>query len=341
VETLRQIEQQTEQIRGLRDIVQSMRTLASTYLKRAEAQLEPVRLYHRTVVRALSVALGGSDVGQPPSAAKGTRTAAHQARKPHSSGGGRPAIVLFATEQGLCGRFNEVMVDALTRVLRDHPHARVVVLGQRGRGVVESADIRVYRTYPAVTSPDGIPGAIRRTAEELYRLYDRGGVGAIYFLHAVHRSIGRFDERFERVLPLDVAALMRVAQPPPDAESRPPAGVRGAVPHDTEIRPSPSPLPERERAASQPPLTYLPRDVLRRRLIEEYYFIRFYWAFVETVASENSVRLQSMEAARANIEDSLADLESRRRILRQNEITEELMDVISGAEAVTRRRRKA
>ena len=96
----------------------------------------------------------------------------------------------------------------------------------------------------------------------------------------------------------------------------------------------PTPLP------AQPPLTYVPRAVLRRRLVEEYYFIRFYWAFLETVASENSVRLQSMEAARANIEDSLADLESRRRILRQNEITEELMDVISGAEAVTRHRRR-
>jgi len=228
------------------------------------------------------------------------------------------------------------MVDALARALRDHPHARVVVLGQRGRGVVESADIRVYRTYPAVTSPDGIPGAIRRTAEELYRIYDRGGVGAIYFLHAVHRSIGRFDEQFERILPLDVAALTRVAQPPPDV-AQPSRDVAQSSPA-AESRP---PLPAEERASSQSPLTYLPRDVLRRRLVEEYYFIRFFWAFVETVASENSVRLQSMEAARVNIEDTLADLESRRRILRQNEITEELMDIISGAEAVTRRRRKA
>ncbi len=88
------------------------------------------------------------------------------------------------------------------------------------------------------------------------------------------------------------------------------------------------------------PLTYVPREVLRRRLIEEYYFIRFYWAFTETVAAENSVRLQSMEAARTNIEDTLEELEGRRRTLRQDEITEELMDVIAGAEAVSRRAKR-
>lgn len=85
--------------------------------------------------------------------------------------------------------------------------------------------------------------------------------------------------------------------------------------------------------------TYLDRKALRRNLLEEYYFIRFYWAFVETVAAENSVRLQSMEAARSNIEETLEALDVRRRILRQDEITEELMDIISGAEAVARRTR--
>ena len=320
METLRQIEQQIRDIRGLREIVQSMRTLASTYLKRAEEQLHSVRLYHETVVQALSVALGAYGKGVRDLPAKVPDTL-----KPSAA---PEAIVLFATEQGLCGRFNEVMVDALRRCLAERPHARTVVLGQRGRGVAENAGIPVFRSYPAVTSPDGIPGAIRRTAEELYRLYAEGTVSAIYLLHAVHRAVGRFDENFERVLPLDVLASGMTERRQETVESR------------EERKAHLSPLSSLPSIFRQPPLTYVPKGVLRRRLVEEYYFIRFYWAFVETVASENSVRLQSMEAARANIEDTLADLESRRRILRQNEITEELMDVISGAEAVTGRTRR-
>ena len=46
------------------------------------------------------------------------------------------------------------------------------------------------------------------------------------------------------------------------------------------------------------------------------------------------MRLQSMEAAKGNIDDTLADLQQQERIQRQNDITEELLDVISGAEAL-------
>ena len=68
--------------------------------------------------------------------------------------------------------------------------------------------------------------------------------------------------------------------------------------------------------------------------MHEYAFISLERAMTESLAGENGMRLQSMEAAKGNIDDTLADLQQQERIQRQNDITEELLDVISGAEAL-------
>ena len=83
-----------------------------------------------------------------------------------------------------------------------------------------------------------------------------------------------------------------------------------------------------------PPRLALPRVGLLWELVHEYTFISLYRAFTESLAGENGMRLQSMEAAKTNIDDTLEDLQLQASIQRQNEITEELLDVVSGAEAL-------
>jgi F-type H+-transporting ATPase subunit gamma len=366
VQTLRQVEHQIEQIRGLRDIVQSMRTLASTYLKRAEEQLESVRLYHETVVEALAGDVARSATAQrpalntPPQAA-GLGLSPSDAR---SAKGGTPdarrlppdaryaAVVLFATEHGLCGRFNEVLVDRLRQVLRGRPDARVIVLGQRGRAVVEAAGVPIAASYPTSASPDGIAAAVRRVSEGLYDLFAAGAVSSIYFLHAVHESVGRFRDHFERILPLDLHDHrvwgVRAGSTNANGDASTAENARDAennIQQTTGDRQQTTVFVARRltpdahsfSAPSAARRSYVSRALLRERLVEEYYFVRFFRAFVETIAAENSARLASMEAACNNIDDTLESLEGRRRILRQDQITEELMDVIAGAEAVTKR----
>ena len=93
----RQIERQIQTIDGLRDIIHSMRSLAATYLSRAEERLEGVRAYADTVGRAIEDCLFGREIHLPRIEAKGS------------------AVVAIFSEQGLCGRFNEVMAEAARR----------------------------------------------------------------------------------------------------------------------------------------------------------------------------------------------------------------------------------
>jgi F-type H+-transporting ATPase subunit gamma len=94
--------------------------------------------------------------------------------------------------------------------------------------------------------------------------------------------------------------------------------------------------PDRVRPsiATLPPLHHLSPETLLRELVSEYLFAEITLAITESLASENGARLQIMEAADRTIGDKLEDLRRRERSLRQEAITAELLDVVTGAEAV-------
>ncbi len=88
------------------------------------------------------------------------------------------------------------------------------------------------------------------------------------------------------------------------------------------------------RRNSDRPLHQLPPPLLLQRLAGEYLFAELTAAVMESLASENGARLAVMEAADHNIGDKLDVLTRQEHALRQNAITEELLDVVTGAEAV-------
>ncbi|MDH3595531.1 MAG: F0F1 ATP synthase subunit gamma [Rhodospirillales bacterium] len=83
-----------------------------------------------------------------------------------------------------------------------------------------------------------------------------------------------------------------------------------------------------------PPLHHLTPDALLQRLASEYLFAEITRAVTESLASENGARLRVMETADHSIGDKLEDLRRRENVLRQEAITSELLDVVTGSEAI-------
>jgi F-type H+-transporting ATPase subunit gamma len=69
-------------------------------------------------------------------------------------------------------------------------------------------------------------------------------------------------------------------------------------------------------------------------LVREYLFAGLFRAFAQSLASENASRLASMQGAEKNIEERLAELQNRFHQQRQMSITEELLDIVAGFEAL-------
>ena len=277
------IEKQIHTIEGLRDIIHSMRSLAATYLGRAEERLGGVRAYAETVERAIEDCLFGREIRLPESEAKSA------------------AILAFFSEQGLCGRFNEVMAEAALNHAKSVNAPQFIVLGKRGPALLRRHELPILAELPSTTSPDSVDAVIHRIAKIVLDLHQRDAFAQLYLLYARYLSPGRIEPIFERVLPLDLSRW------------------RSA-----------------EHARTSPPHLALSRVALLWELVEEYAFISLYRAFTESIAGENGMRLQSMEAAKSNIDDTLKELQLKASIQRQNDITEELLDVVSGAEALSR-----
>jgi len=87
-------------------------------------------------------------------------------------------------------------------------------------------------------------------------------------------------------------------------------------------------------ASRNPPLHQLAPEVLLRRLVDEHLFAEVTHAVTESLTSENAARLRVMERADHNIGDKLEDLVRQEHALRQEAITSELLDVVTGAEAI-------
>ncbi len=86
-----------------------------------------------------------------------------------------------------------------------------------------------------------------------------------------------------------------------------------------------------------PPLHHLPAPLLLDRLREELLLAELAHALMSSLASENGARLHAMEAAGRNIGNRLDQLRQRERVVRQEEITADLIEIVSGAEAVSAR----
>lgn len=82
------------------------------------------------------------------------------------------------------------------------------------------------------------------------------------------------------------------------------------------------------------------RRRLLSRLIQQYLFVSLFRACAESLASENASRIAAMQAAEKNINERLDDLRSSFNRLRQSAITDELLDTVTGFEALSEKRQK-
>ena len=148
------------------------------------------------------------------------------------------------------------------------------------------------------TRTSSIIDVARRLADELYRSVDAGKFSRVVLVYAASEAGSRWEARSSLLLPFD-----------------------------------PSPYQPRQGAGLRP-LHYLPPERLIEKLIEELVFAELLRG---VLASENAARLATMQSAHQAIEEKLRDMRRDANVQRQEEITTELLDIVTGAEALQER----
>lgn len=285
MERLDRIHARIVSIEELYEIVTAMRSIAATRVQQAQGALGGIRKYVGTVADAI---------------AECTALLAEQGvvvQTGEIERGGR-RVVVFCSEHGFAGAFNERLLDAAGALLADDAGSLLMV-GGRGSLAAEERSMSLAAALPMATHVDGVLETARRAAAELYAGIEAGEVRQIDVVYAPYEPGRAFRTETLSLLPLDLGPF--AARPP-----------------------------------SVPPICNLAPQELADKLVGEFVLAELTRTAMESLASENNARLRAMETARRNIEDRLEELRLQERRLRQEQITSETLDVVTGAEALLR-----
>jgi len=225
---------------------------------------------------------------------------------PERKAPGAIGAVVFGSDQGLVGQFNDVVADFAIKTLSALPGKHEVwAVGERVHERLADAGLALRGLFPVPNSVKAITplvGQILLGAEARER---RGEIAEIHLFHNCPKSGAVYAPVNQRLLPLDEEWRRKLA----------------AVPWPT------GNLPQVIGGGT----------VTLRAFISGYLFVSIFRACAESLASENASRLAAMQRADKNIDELLEDLNRTFHRLRQNGIDEELFDVVSGFEALTPR----
>ena len=162
-----------------------------------------------------------------------------------------------------------------------------------------------------------------RLGEKVLKAYSQGEIGEIYLAYTSFKNTVVHIPKLIRLLPVDTSQTEDTLNMEPVAVTD---GGTGTV------EPTPAAASPSEKTA---PMNYEPEvEEALDLIVPRYINSVIYGAFMEAVASENGARMQAMDAATSNAEEMIASLSLAYNRARQGAITQELTEIISGAEAL-------
>ena len=275
----------------LQSVVRTMKALAASSIGQYEKSVRALDGYYRTVELGLGACFRAS------------KPAALMVKRKGSSAGKIGAIV-FGSDQGLVGQFNDVVADHAIETLAALPgKPEVWAIGERVRARLADAGLPLMGLFSVPNSVKAITPLVGQIQIESEAKRAKGEYARLYVFHNRPRSGALYEPVSQRLLPFDAPWQQGLA----------------------EVRWPTKSLPEIMSGSS----------AVLRALIREYLFISLFRACAESLASENASRLAAMERADKNIGELLENLHGTFHRLRQSGIDEELFDVISGFEALS------
>ncbi|MDW5551506.1 F0F1 ATP synthase subunit gamma [Methanosarcina sp.] len=295
-ETTQSLSTKIDRAKDLQSVVRTMKALAASNIGQYEKSVSALSDYYHTV--ELGLGLCFRKIALMPAAQEG------KTQKNTRLIG----AVIFGSDQGLVGQFNDIITDYAVKELKALPgKAQVWAVGERVYSRLEDEDLPLIGLYNVPNSVKAITPLIAQILVENEKLRSQDEDAELHLYYNRHKTRVTYEPVSQRLLPFDQTwrdDLVKLSWPTKNLLPE----VMGDI-----------------------------KETLRA-LISEYLFVSLFRACAESLASENASRLAAMQRADKNIEELLDNLSGEYYRVRQSGIDEELFEVVSGFEALSRSR---
>jgi F-type H+-transporting ATPase subunit gamma len=301
--TQRDVKNRIASVKNIQKITRAMEMVAAARLRRAEERIEQLRPYARAIRKLTARVVEASE---------------HIPNLPlldeHESVD-RVGILIVTGDRGLAGAFNsQVIRRAVARARELEREGKEVVWFASGRRGASSLDFRGYKVEGAFTGFTDRPSYAdaRAIADDLSAAYIDDKIDRVETVHNHYISALSQEVRHETLLPLqEMAALI------------------------AEVEEGEEPVEDSDDDIHSALWIYEPDpEEILQRLIPDYIDISIFRRLLESTASEHGARMTAMRSASDNAGDLIEDLTLEANRRRQAEITQEIMEVVAGAEGV-------
>ncbi|MGH2919717.1 MAG: ATP synthase F1 subunit gamma [Solirubrobacteraceae bacterium] len=299
----RDVKNRIGSVKNIQKITRAMEMVAAARLRRAEQRIAALRPYAgaiRRMTRQAAEAAGSSEISRLPILAE------HESED-------KVALLLVTGDRGLAGAFNSQIVRAGLRAGREYQAdgrtALYSAVGRRGVSTLSFRGLDPVGRYVGFTDRPAYSDA-REIAEDLMAAYVDGKADRVEIFYNGYISPLTQEVRRETLLPLQQASILEGTDGDEDDEDGEPRR-RATVEYEPD-----------------------PQEILAR-LVPDYVEISVYRALLESTASEHGARMTAMRNASENAGELIEDLTLEMNRARQAEITQEIMEVVAGAESLT------
>lgn len=211
----------------------------------------------------------------------------------------KKAVITIASNRGLAGGYNSNVVKLITNSGMAKEDVQVYMIGRKAKELLMRKGYEIKADYSDVIEGPTYDDA-SVICKEVLEAFSRGEIGEIYLAYTHFKNTVSHEPTLMKLLPVEFDEA------------------------------------ELKEAEANVLMNYEPNEEEALNLIiPKYMTSLFYGALVEAVASENGARMQAMDSATSNADEMISDLTLKYNRARQSSITQELTEIIAGAEAIS------
>jgi F-type H+-transporting ATPase subunit gamma len=293
------LQRQIKTAQELRSVVKTMKVLAAASIRAHERAVESLSEYSRTIEMGLQILLREHSDRQ---------IFERWTMETEVTAKTKLGVIVFGSDQGMCGQFNEQIVRyylSQPELVSVPSNNRITLaVGERVSYPLEEAGVAIATSLTMPSSLAGVAPMVQELLMYIETWRSQQQIERIMLLHHRLRSNTFCLPHTLQLLPIDRSWLQDLQQ--------------------------------RNWSSRTLPTFTMDWERLFSALIRQHLFISVYRACTESLASENVSRLASMQVAQQNIEEQLTALHAQFQHQRQTSITEEILEIVSGSEALDR-----